>query len=357
MTGSPGGGERIAWSVGVDGGVVAAADRVELLAWGGADVQPLWRVFGAQRYVGVAVGERSVWAVDDAGHVEVRRRLDGELISRHDVDVGVASCVAGRSGRVAVGGATGVVWFDEGVLVGAVPAVDVTHVCWSTDASRLLVAEADGTALVVDVSAATALGRVRVGGPPAAVVALPEGPWLVGVGQRLRPVTADGRGVGAALNVPGVVGGLALLADDALLAVLLDARRVELRSRADGVVLGTITLGREIQGVVSAARSVLVLGLAHGDVQRVDVMSGAVVAAPPHEGRARVPWSSDVAVDPARVRGLLARLRIGGGPVAVAQDVHAPAPMPWWQKALLWLGGTAGVLVLAAGVVLVARSC
>ena len=70
-----------------------------------------------------------------------------------------------------------------------------------------------------------------------------------------------------------------------------------------------------------------------------------------------MPWSIESTVDPVRLRAMLVRGRIGHGPVAVQQTLDYTVRRAWWQTLLLWLGGTAGVLVLIAGVVLLVRSC
>jgi hypothetical protein len=70
-----------------------------------------------------------------------------------------------------------------------------------------------------------------------------------------------------------------------------------------------------------------------------------------------VPWSIESTIDPVRLRALLVRGRIGQGPVAVQQTLDYAVRRPWWQTLLLWLGGSAGVLVLIVGVVLLVRSC
>jgi hypothetical protein len=348
---------RVAWSVDPDGGVVAAADGVELLAWGGAELQPLWKIFGTARFMDVAVAERGVWTVDDAGALEVRRRLDGDLLGRTSTDVGGGVAVAISGATVAVAGRAGVSWLVDGHPSGRILVEGVVALCFSSDGRRLLAAEAQGSAFVVDIAAARVLGRVSIGGPPGPLLAVPEGPWLVGVGRRLRPVTWDGTGVGATADLSGVITGLALVGEDALLAVCLDGHRVELRGRADGAHYGGVVVGREVLAIRRSGTTALVLGLAHGDVQRVDLLTGQTTAGLPQPGRARVPWSIESTIDPVRLRALLVRGRIGQGPVAVQQTLDYAVRRPWWQTLLLWLGGSAGVLVLIVGVVLLVRSC
>jgi hypothetical protein len=116
------------------------------------------------------------------------------------------------------------------------------------------------------------------------------------------------------------------------------------------VALGGVTVGRAVSGVATGGRGVLFIGLDHGEVQRVDLLSGQAIASAPHEGRARVPWASDVRVDQGRLRGLLARRQAGRAELAVQLDPDVVEDeLSWWTVAL-WASAALAVVVLALGI-------
>jgi hypothetical protein len=127
-----------------------------------------------------------------------------------------------------------------------------------------------------------------------------------------------------------------------LAAIQVSAQRVVLASVDTGLMVGELSLGRDIVGMSGGPRGALWIGLRHGDVQRVGLLLGERAVGGSHEGRAQVPWPIEVKVDAARLRGMLARHQAGGA--ALSEYVPPPEPtssVKWtaWRVAGLVLAG------------------
>lgn len=339
-----------------DGTLLAALDGPELLVWGGADLQPMWKQFASVSWVDVAVDAGAVWTLDLDGVVEQRRRADGELQRRTPLVKGPGVRLALRGVRIAACSAREVVWIIDEQSQGRVMVDDVVALSWSADGHLLAAAEAAGAVTIIDTEIGEVVGRVSVGGPPVDVDWCVDGYWNVSVGRRLRPVRIDGGKVAPPRTVRAdTIRQVTEVAEGGLLALLVGPRQVEIATLDLTRMLGTITVGRDIVGIAGGGQAWLFLGLEHGDLERVDLFTGSDAAAVPHEGRARVMWPSDVRIDTTSLRGVLVHRRVGDAPIAEQLDPDAPPESPWWVAVAWFFGGLMVFLVAAVVVAAILR--
>jgi hypothetical protein len=308
---------RQAFSVAADGRVVASVDGSEVLAWSGEELLPLWKDLGDAVFVAVAVDARGVWLLDEEGMLQQRRLEDGALVNGHKVLDGPGVALAAGDGHLIVAGKEVVLYLRGVDLCARIPLAGVVAVAVSHDGRRAALAESAGAVTVLDLTVPKVIGRIEVGGRPSAVCWSREGYWLVAVGHRLRPLRADGQQVAPPRGcTEAPVDELVLAVHGVISAVRCGPHRIDLLATEGGTRCGSIKVGREIVGIAGGPHGALWVGLRHGDVQRFDLLSGVVSLSHSHPGRARVPWPVDTELDPAQVRGLLARHLAGGQPLS-----------------------------------------
>lgn len=329
-----------------DGGVVVVVDGAEVLAWSADTLEPAWKVFGEHRYAAVTAEADRVWLVDRAGRIEQRRPEDGALLHAFPglPDGGVAAASAG--GTVALASDSIVTWWRGGHRLAQVPVERPTALAVDAEGARVAVADAAGTLMVFDVAAAEALGRVTLGGVAHTITWNADGYWLAATRWRVRPVRSDGQAVERPLEGQGgPVTGICHAVRDTVLVTVVDGQRVDVRALSRSAGAGSVRVGRRIQAL-TARHGALFLALEHGDLQYVDLLRGTADAARPQDGRARRTWAIDVGLDPAQLRGGLARSMAGEGPLAVyvpPPDPNAPRPWRWYHWLMLALGIVAGL--------------
>ncbi len=333
-----------AFDVGDEGNLVASIDGAEALVWAADSRQPLWKCVGEALYRDVAISSAGVWLVDAAGTLEHRRLVDGGLIHRVPLFEGAAHHVVAHRDHVVAADARGLVVACRGTVLARIELPSITDLAISSEGAAAV--DDLGSITVLSYDPPRASGRIAVGGPATAVAWHPGGYWVVGVARRLRPVSVDGGTVYPPVGV-GLcdVERLCIAVDGTVAIVQTGPRDIAAFSWPQGQPLDGVRVGRDIIGVDAAPRGALWMGLRHGDVQGFHLLSGAIDAMAPHEGRARVPWGVDARIDPARIRGLHARRQAGAGPLAVFVLPEEDDGPPRWV--VLAVKGIVGLFVLS----------
>jgi hypothetical protein len=302
----------------------------------------------------VAATRDAIWLIDDEGWAEKRRLEDGAVQHRVRVTDGIPTALAATESCVLVACPDHVSVIQAGAVVARVHVAGVVDLAVSTDGTRAAALEREGALTVWALPNLEISSRIAVGGRATGVVWSPEGHWLVATGHELRVVREDGGEVSkpsGLLLAPA--GRLAISVHGVIAAVQLGPRRVGLVHVADAEPVGELSVGRDVVGITGGPRGKLWLGLRHGEVQRVDLLTGEARTAVSHANRARIPWAFEASFQHRQIAGMLARHLAGGAPLSEYIPPPEPPTMrdgwkPWQWALLVVLGFTmlAGVTYL-----------
>jgi len=222
-----------------------------------------------------------------------------------------------------------------------------------------VVGTGSGDLALFDLASGTQLFATRVGAPVANITWSPRGYWMVAAGSQLHMVAWD---LGmpdpeapegtpppnphlGTIDVPGNPHDVAVNADGVVVACDDGAQKVlvyELHEKRCGT---TIEYTRDVGQLAFGPDTSLGIGLEYADANRVDVVAGHLTRTAPGLGRGSEPWFPRVKADSHIMRGAIAAMRAGGGPIATVRQVDSGGGTNW-----LLIGGiVAGLIVLCCG--------
>lgn len=299
------------FAVSPDGMQLALGDGPELLVYR-HDGQPLYKQFCDGILLGVAFAGAHLVSVDSEGRVVFRRALDGlklEEVQLRGIPTGVF---------VSPDAAFGVVTNDGPILVEpngqitSYPLQELTVASFGPDRSALGLGTRTGYFVAMDGLSGAAWGQLELGEPVVGVAWNHQGFWMVLLGSALLQVDGGATTVLGRTELEGTGRALALSADGALAAVVVDRGSVQIHELNTHTCVGEVAIRRDVQGVGFGRAAQLGIGFDDGDASLVDLITREAVRTEPHAGRGRNNWNLDLSYDAARVRAAVTLLRAGG---------------------------------------------
>jgi hypothetical protein len=342
-----------------DGGVLVCGDGPELFAYSGEDDSPMWKQFCEGLLVGVGVAQGSVYSLDDGGGFNTWNEKTGEKLLTVALGSPAIAMQVSDQGTAAALLTSGVAHIQQDGQFFTIPFQGGTALALTGDASRVVVGTGSGDLVLLDLASGVQLSTAKVGAAVVDIAWSPRGYWMVAAGPRLHMVAWD-----LAMLDPEAEPGTPL--PDPLQGTLdLSAPPRSVAVNADGVVVAcdngaqtvlvyelhekrcgtTIEYTRDIGQLDFGPDTSLGIGLEYADANRVDVVSGQTTRTAQGLGRGSEPWFPRVKADSHIMRGAIAALRAGGGPIATVRQVEGGGNTNW-----LMIGGiVAGLIVLCCG--------
>ena len=341
-----------------DGRLVVCGDGPEVLAYRGAELVPAWRHPTRALVADLAVDDRHVWVLDVEGGLEVRSRSDGTRERGISLPPpGRFLAMSGDGATLAVAAGRGLTWMRDGELAAEVDLPGLAAVGIDGGGTKMAAGLASGTVVVFDLDRDEAVARIELDAPVSGVVWSPAGYWLVACGSSLIAVRADGAQQKPLVAWSEALTNVVLGPSGAICVAQSSSRAVTAWDLTGPSEAGTLAVGRDIDALLLLPPARLLLGLRHGDLQAVDLLTGRGVQSVPHPGRRRVPWSIRDDLTHGQLRGARVRLLAGGGPLA-EHVVHAPPgffQQPGGRRLVRVLQVTLGLAVVCGGGGLVRR--
>jgi hypothetical protein len=296
---------------------LVCGDGPELLVYNGADGKPTWKEFCEDILVAVGVGGGQVISVDASGRVV--RWQNGRRLGEQMVGTTVHLAAVSASGAVALASQTHI-FLPRGGEHFSLPFEGATGLSFDSAAAFVAVVSASGQVVVINVADGRTVGAISIPGGASGVAWNPSGCWCVATSGGVQVLSSDGATVVNTIStavgpVTGVAKYVACSADGALMAITID-HCIQVYDALQYVSLGTIEYKRELSGIGFGGGTVLYVGLDDGEANTIDLARGSSCRTEPHAGRGRTNWNFKASLDNAQVRGVIARAKTAGGPVA-----------------------------------------
>lgn len=291
-------------------GHLVCGDGPELLVYDGQG-RPTWKVFGEGLLLAVG-GDGEIVTGDADGRVCWYGALDGRLIAQQAV--GPTRAWALSTGRAAALGPHGAVLVEREGASRQIPG-SFTAGAFDTEGGTLGLGAADGSFRVVD-AGGEIRGSVMLGASVTGVTWSPSGVWLVTAGSSAFTVSDDASAVLGRYDGRAELSHPAVSADGLFAAVLHGQHGVVLLELGALSPLGHVSFRRPVGGLAFGRSGWLGIGHDDGDATLIELAGSGSARTEPHPGRGRNVWNVDSQLDQAAIRGVLARGRAGGVPLA-----------------------------------------
>ncbi len=298
-----------------------------------------WRRGLGAPVVAIAIGGDGVLVLDARGTVSVLEIATGAVQREIDVGAGAASLAAAEHGGMAAAGPAGVVIERAGEIT---PMDLRGATALALHENRLAIGTGEGAVRLVDVAAGRALSACRVGGPVRAIAWSTRGLWVAATPHALARVSRDGTDAYLLVDAKELeLGPLACDPEGAFVAVRIGARKVAVVDLLEGRLRADATFSAAVVGVGFGPGGTLGVGLASGDFDVIDLVTGRGRDGQSTELRAKI---DDIADIRARVRGgeapspeLMRRPAAGGAPKPTAGAILAMVGFAVLALLLLYL--------------------
>jgi hypothetical protein len=316
------------------GNVFVLGDGPEVLVYSGNNDQGMWKVMTEDIVFGVGVSHDHVIALEGGGRLLWYRAIDGRPSGRIETETSPLGLEVSAEGFCAIATAQEVVFAQGG---GREPwriaLSGPRHLAWAGASASVGVGCADGNFYVVDPQSASVIGSIALGGPVTGVAWRVQGQWAVAHDRRVDLVSGDGTAGVQVLEVGEPVGGVAVSADGAFLAVIVGDQQVRLFELASYLPVGEVVFQRKVYQVRFGPKHWLACSFDDGDANRIDLATGKVTRTQAHPGRAQNAWSIQPTLKMPQIRGAISAVAAGGAAIAKAGAPKAtkkPArKIPW----------------------------
>jgi len=304
-------------AVGLSNQTMVCADGPELLVYEAQDGKPAWKEFCEDLLIAVAVAGGQVISVDASGRIV--RWQNGRRLSEQAVGASVQLVDVSASGAVALASQTQV-FLPRGGEHFSLAFEGATGICFDSNAAHVAVASASGQFVVLRVADGGTVGATSIPGGARGVAWNPRGFWCVATNGGVQVFASDGATLVTTIStaagpITGAAEQVACSADGALIALTI-GQSILVYDGLQYSHLGAIQYKRALGSIGFGGGALLYVGLDDGDANTVDLARGTSCRTEPHVGRGRTNWNFKANVDNAQVRGVIARAKTSGGPVA-----------------------------------------
>lgn len=296
---------------------LVCGDGPELLVYEAVDGKPAWKEFCEDILVAVGSARGEIISVDASGRV--CRWQNGRRIDEQSAGAQVSMACFAASGLVAMASANEV-YMPRGNEYFPLSFEGVTGLCFDSAGTSLAAVSSSGRVAVMDVASGSTLGGMSIPGGANGVAWNARGFWCVTTNGGVQLLSADGATLVTTIStttgiVTGVPQQIACSEDGALIVFTID-QCLLVYEALEYLALGTIQYKRKLAQIGFGGESVLYVGLEDGEANTIDLARGSSCRTEAHSGRGRTNWSFKASMDNAQVRGVVARAKTAGGPVA-----------------------------------------
>ena len=297
-------------AIGVMNQVLVCGDGPELLVYEG-DGTPAWKEFCDDILVNVGVAPGLVLSVDASGRVV--RWQNGRRQAEEFAGGSVSRAAFSTTGEVAMADARQIYVPRSGTYF-SVGFEGTTGLAFDSSGGSIGAVSATGQLVILRVADGTVVGQSSLPGGALAICAHGNR-WFVASKGAVHVVGPDGT-IATSIALQGDIQQVSVSMDGALLACVIGAHTVAVVEMLGRSTLGTVVFKRAVTAIGFGGGCSLAIGLEDGEANVLDLARGSAVRTEAHVGRGRTNWNFNSTVDSAQVRGVLARAKTDGGPVA-----------------------------------------